>query len=169
MFSYDWNFSRLTSYTSAFADGILFTIALSIVIIVFSTCLGVIWGVGLHRGKLVRLITQPLVDVLKALPPLVLVLFGYYFFVSDVVGVTVPAFWSVALSLGLNVAAFIADLTRAAISNAPKEIVDTGRSFGLRDNDVLRYVIMPIALRELLVPMSYLYIETIKLTSLPRW
>jgi ABC-type amino acid transport system permease subunit len=68
--------------------------------------------------------------------------------------------------MGLNVAAFIADLTRASISNVPREYVEIGTAIGLRSNQLVRFVVFPLAIRELVPPLSYLYIEAIKLTSL---
>ncbi len=166
MFSYDWNFGRITAYFDAFQSGLVFTVALSIATIAFSTALGVTWGVGLARSAPLRTFTTPILDVLRSLPPLVLVLFGYYFYTRDVIGVSMPAFWTFVFSVGFNIAAFIADLTRAAILNTPRDFVEVGKAIGLSDRQVLRKVVAPIAIRELLPPLSYLYIETIKLTSL---
>lgn len=166
MFSYDWNFGRIAAYSDAFVAGIGQSILLSATTIVFSTLLGVIWGVALARNSTFRKITTPILDVLRSLPPLVLVLFGYYLYTREVIGFSIPAFWVFVFSVGFNVAAFIADLTRAAILNTPCEYVEMGDAIGLTDSQVLRHIVAPIALRELAPPLSYLYIETIKLTSL---
>ncbi|MEW7986878.1 MAG: ABC transporter permease subunit [Candidatus Thiodiazotropha sp.] len=166
MFVYDWNFGRITPYVDAFTSGIYFTISLSVTTIIFSTVVGVIWGISLSRSQSVRVLTTPVLDVLRSLPPLVLVLFGYYFYTKEVVGVSFPAFWSFVLSVGFNVAAFIADLTRASIINTPRDFKELGESMGLSERQILRHIVAPIASRELVPPLSYLYIETIKLTSL---
>jgi polar amino acid transport system permease protein len=166
MFSYDWNFSRIVPYFGAFANGLTYTISLSLVVIVLSTVLGTFWGVGLYRSLTIRSLTFPIVDALKALPPLVIILFGYFFFSKDVIGISIPAFWTFVISLGLNLGAFIADLTRAAISNTPRDYLDTANSLGVSEDVILRRILFPLAIRELIPPLSYLYIEAIKLTSL---
>lgn len=166
MFSYDWNFSRLLPYMDAFVDGLGFTVALSLATIIYATLIGIGWGIALYYSRNVRLFTTPLLDGLKGLPPLVVILFGYYFLSQDVVGYSVPAFWAFVISLGLNLAAFIADLTRASISNTPKDMIEMASAFGMDNQSIMRRVIAPIASRELITPLSYLYIETIKLTSL---
>jgi glutamine transport system permease protein len=97
---------------------------------------------------------------------LVLVLFGYYFYVQDVVGVSVPAFWAFVFSVGFNVAAFIADLTRASILNTPAEYVEVAEGIGLSRGQTLRHVIAPIAMRQMVAPLSYIYIDVVKITSL---
>lgn len=166
MLSYDWHFGRLLPYSEAFFYGIGYTIALSAVTILFSSTLGMAWGIGLSRNAWLRRLTTPILDILRSLPPLVLVLFGYYFYTRDVVGVSLPAFWSFVFSVGFNISAFIADLTRAAIINTPRDYVEIGEAMGLDDKQILRTIIAPIAFRELVAPISYIYIETIKLTSL---
>lgn len=166
MVDYDWQFSRIMQYWPAFQNGIELTIYLSMATIIFSTVIGVGIGILMARSAVARLFLLPVVDTLKSLPPLVVVLFGYYFYTDRVIGVTLPAFWAFVFSLGFNVAAFIADLTRASLGNVPTEFVDTARSLGLSHRAVIRFVVAPWALRELLPPLSYLYIEAIKLTSL---
>jgi polar amino acid transport system permease protein len=166
VFTYDWNFRRVTIYADAFAHGLLVTILLSLATVAFATAVGLLWGVALNRSPRTAAVTLPLVDLLKALPPLVVILFGYFFFSRDVMGFSVPAFWTFVLSLGLNLAAFIADLTRAAISNTPTEYIEAGRALGFAPDRILRTIVAPLAFRELLPSLSYLYIEAIKLTSL---
>jgi polar amino acid transport system permease protein len=166
MFNYDWHFERLITYQDAFLFGVLNTIALSSALILFSTILGVLVGIFLRNGGWWTLPLIFLVDIFKGLPPLVLILFGYFALTADVVGITVTAFWSFVFSLGLNVSAFIADLTRASLSNVPREYVEMGTALGLRDKELVRLIIFPLAVRELVPPLSYLYVETIKLTSL---
>jgi polar amino acid transport system permease protein len=165
MTGYDWHFDRLLAYQDAFLAGIVYTLELSVTLIVFSTVLGVSTGIVLSRNNWLWPL-RIVIDLLKGLPPLVLILFGYFALTADVVGVTVGAFWVFIVSIGLNIAAFIADLTRASVSNVPREYVEMGTAIGLRSNQMIRFVVFPLAIRELVPPMSYLYIEAIKLTSL---
>jgi polar amino acid transport system permease protein len=166
MLNYDWHFDRLLAYQGAFLSGVVYTLQLSITLIVFSTVFGVLVGVLLSRR---RWWTVPLLlalDFLKGLPPLVLILFGYFALTADVIGVTVGGFWVFIITIGLNVAAFIADLTRASISNVPREYIEMGHAIGLQRHQLIRFVVFPFAVRELVPPLSFLFVEAIKLTSL---
>jgi polar amino acid transport system permease protein len=127
---------------------------------------GLIWGAFISRSSLAKAVSTPLIDLLRAMPPLVVVLFGYYFLSRDVVGVAVPAFITFTIALGLSLAAFVADLTRAAVTNVPQGYIEMGLSFGMTERQLLRHVVTPLAARELVAPLSYLGIETVKLTSL---
>jgi polar amino acid transport system permease protein len=167
MLNYDWHFDRLFAYRDAFLSGVTYTVQLSITLIVFSTVLGILVGIFLSRGPRWWTVSSLLViDFLKGLPPLVLILFGYFALTADVIGVTVGGFWVFIISIGLNVAAFIADLTRASISNVPREYIEMGQAIGLQRHQLIRFVIFPFAVRELVPPLSFLYVEAIKLTSL---
>src|SRR4051812_20835874 len=114
MINYDWHFDRLLRYHDAFISGIVYTLQLSATLIIFSTVLGVLTGIILSRNRWWAPPLLMLVEFLKGVPPLVLILFGYFALTADFVGVTVGAFWVFIFSMGLNVAAFIADLTRAS-------------------------------------------------------
>src|SRR5215217_140247 len=107
-------------YAEAFAHGAGLTILLSLSTVTFALILGVVWGIGLARSPALRLLTLPVVDILKSLPPLVLVLFGYFFLSPNVVGFSAPGFLTFTVLVGFNIAAFIADLVRAAATNVPR-------------------------------------------------
>ena len=166
MLSYDWKFDRIWQFSDAFIAGIGQTLLLSIATIAFATVLGIGWGVLLARGGAIATITRPISYVLRGLPPLVLVLFGYFLYTQDVIGFTIDAFAVFVFSVGFNIAAFIADVTRSAVSNTPAEYLELGKSMGLSERAILTRIVAPIAFREMVAPLSYLYVETIKVTSL---
>lgn len=166
MLSYDWRFDRLTPYIGAFTHGVAYTILLSLSTLLTAGTVGVIWGALISRSHALRILSIPIIDFLRAMPPLVVVLFGYYFLSRDVVGIAVPAFFTFTIALGLSLSAFIADLTRSAITNVPRAYIEMGEAFGMTERQLLRHVVVPIATRELVAPLSYLGIETVKLTSL---
>jgi His/Glu/Gln/Arg/opine family amino acid ABC transporter permease subunit len=166
MFSYDWNFDRIWHFSDAFAGGVVQTLWLSLATIIFATILGVGWGILLARGGAIATVTQPISYVLRGLPPLVLVLFGYYFYTQDVIGFTLGGFAVFVFSVGFNIAAFIADITRSALSNTSAEYIELGRAMGFSEREMLQRIVAPVAFREMVAPLSYLYVETIKVTYL---
>ncbi len=166
MFGYNWHFERLLYYREAFFHGLVNTIALSAALIALSTLLGVSVGIGLRRTRWWTRPALVVIDILKGLPPLVIVYAGFVILSVQFVGFSVPAFAAFVISLGLNVSAFVADLTRAGITNVPPEYLEAGRAMGLTERQLDRYVTVPFAARELIPPFSYLFVETIKLTSL---
>ena len=163
--NYDWNFSRLEPYAQAFVSGTLLTLILAITSIVAGTILGVIFGL-LMRDAVMRRILYPLIDIVRALPPLVLLLFLYYLLTEKVVGTTVTAFWVAVAGLSLNLSAFVADLVRAALDNVDPDSVDAARALGMTERDVMRHIVMPHVVRDVLPGLTVIYVGILKATSL---
>lgn len=163
--NYDWNFGRLAPYADAFLQGTVTTIILTLIVIVAGTAVGLVLGLILTR-KEAAIALYPVVDVLRALPPLVLILFMYYFLTIQVIGIAVPAFWACVLAMSLNLAAFTSDLVRAAIANVPRDAKDAGRALGMTEKQITRYVVLPRVFRALIPGMTLLYIAMLKMSSL---
>ena len=163
--NYDWNFDRLMPYARAFATGTVMTLSLTALVVMIGTVLGIILGLTL-RKKLPRIVTYPAVDVLRALPPLVLILFMYYLLTRQVIGVAVPAFWVCVVAMSLNLSAFTSDLVRAAIENVPRDALDAGRALGMTESQITRHIVLPCVVREIIPGMTMLYIAMLKMSSL---
>ena len=76
------------------------------------------------------------------------------------------AFWICVIGLSINLAAFIADLVRAAIENVSPRDLDAGRALGLSESQLTRHIVLPNVVRELVPSLTVLYIGTLKMTSL---
>jgi hypothetical protein len=100
-------------------------------------------GVSLARSPVVRVLTLPIVDILKSLPPQVLMLFGYFYLSPRVVGFSAPGFVTFTVFVGMNVPAFIADLVRSSITNVPREYLQHGEAFALSERQVLMQIVAP--------------------------
>ncbi|MBX3734095.1 MAG: amino acid ABC transporter permease [Verrucomicrobiae bacterium] len=163
--NYDWNFARILPYWQAFLSGTATTLVLTILVVICGTVLGVATGLVLRR-RFARLTLYPLIDFVRALPPLVLILFMYYLLTKQVIGTTVQAFWVYVIAMALNLAAFTADVVRAAIDNVPTGAIDAGRALGMSHKQVTRHIVLPHVLRETIPAMTVLYIGMLKMSSL---
>lgn len=163
--NYDWHWARLRPYSEAFLSGTVNTVLLTILVILFGTLLGVSLGL-LLRDKIVQRALHPVLDVVRALPPLVLLLFLYYTLTPPVVGWTVPAFWIAVIGLSANLAAFVAELVRSAIDSVPRDDILAARALGLEARQITRYIVLPRVVRDLVPSLTVLYIGTLKMTSI---
>jgi polar amino acid transport system permease protein len=163
--NYDWNFGRLLPYWRAFLSGTFTTLSLTVLVVLIGTALGIAMGLLLSKRSL-RPVLHPAVDVLRAVPPLVLILFMYYLLTQQVIGVTVAAFWVCAIAMSLNLAAFTADLVRAGIANVPAAAIDAGYALGMSHRQLTRHVVLPYVIREIIPGMTVLYIGMLKMSSL---
>lgn len=104
--------------------------------------------------------------MIRALPPLVLILFMYYLLTQDIIGYAIDAYWVCIIAMSLNLSAFTGDLVRAAIESVPVSAVEAGKALGMKKNQINRHIILPHVIREIIPGMTLLYIAMLKMSSL---
>ena len=133
-------------------------------------------GVGLVLGLVLALMKYSRVPVLywpaavyieffRTTPPLVQIVWLYYG-LPLFTGYDLGALGAAAVALGLNIAAFYAEIIRAGIVGVHRTQWQAARVLGLGLPDTLRYVVLPQALRNVLPPMGTTTIYLIKDTAL---
>ena len=98
--------------------------------------------------------------------PLILQIFLWYFLLSLLVPVQLPALFVAALSLTLNASAFISEIWRGSIEAIPKNQWDSAASIGMSRMQQVRHIIAPQAMRIALGPTVGLLVIVLKGTSL---
>ncbi|WP_128254127.1 amino acid ABC transporter permease [Falsirhodobacter deserti] len=135
----------------------------------------VVIGLGLVGGLFLSLAaTSPrrwlrwpamaVIDLMRALPPLVLLIFIYSGL--PFAGVEMPAFAAVAIAFLLNNSAYYAEVYRAGLQSLPRGQWEAARATGLSMPQTLRHVIIPQAVRNVLPDLLSNTVEVVKLTSL---
>jgi polar amino acid transport system permease protein len=160
------SFGLLATYLPDFLAGILLTVELGLV----STGLGVVLGLvlALARRSQYRILTWPTyayIEFFRTTPPLVQIIWLYYG-LPLLLGYDLGAFGSAAVALGLNIAAFLAEIFRAGIAGVDRTQWQAARVLGLSFVDTLRFVILPQAVRNVLPPIGTTVIYLIKDTAL---
>src|SRR5580698_9791073 len=74
-------------------------------------------------------------------------------------------FYTAAIGTGLFMSARVAEQTRAGINSLPRGQRLAATALGLRPSQVYRYVLLPIAFRIILPPLTSEFLSTIKNTS----
>ena len=133
-----------------------------------SMALAVIIGLGLASARVygpgwLRAATTVYVEVIRG-TPLLLQLFVIYYGLAGVV--RLPAFLAAVLALGLNYAAYEAEIYRGALEAVPRSQLEAARTLGLSELQILRLVRGPQALRFALAPMTNDFVALLKDSSL---
>jgi len=81
-------------------------------------------------------------------------------------GIRLSVVESALLGLSLNEAAYLAEVVRAGIEAVPSGQVKAAQALGLRDRQVMRYVVMPQALRIIVPPLGNSVNGLLKTTSI---
>ncbi len=116
------------------------------------------------RSGLLRGIVAAAVTLFRALPPLVLLILIYAGL--PFAGVRLTPFTAVCLAFLLNNASFYGEIFRAGIESVGRGQWEAAQSTGLRGPQVMAYVILPQAVRNVLPDLVSNTIEVVKLTSL---
>lgn len=145
--------------------GVLVTLQLSGLVILFGTLLGLVGGVGLLYGKRpIRWVLRAYVDIARGTPLLVLIFLGFYGLPA--VGVAISGYQSATLALSLFAGAHMSEVVRGAVSGVPLAQIDAAKSIGLTFWPRLRYVVLPQSLPVILPPWVNTAVEMVKGTSL---
>lgn len=146
-------------------QGLASTLLLSALVIP----LGLAGGIALALGSTIRhpAVRWPLmawVDVFRALPPLVLLVFLYAGL--PFAGIELGAWGAVAVGFFLNTGAYYGEILRAGIESVPHGQVEAARSTGLTRLQAMIHVVLPQAVRNVLPDLVGNTVEVVKLTSI---
>ncbi len=152
-------------YFPAIVKGMVVTIEVAVAVVITGILLGLILAVvRSFRIRVVNALIVTFVDMLRALPPLVLILL--VFFGLPNLGVNLPSFAVLWLVLALVLAAFAEEIFWAGILWIPKGQWEAARSTGLGFLGTLAYVVLPQAIRLTVPPLTNRTIAITKNTAL---
>lgn len=154
----------LEQYWPLLLEGFINTLIVSIIALLSSLIIGTIMGMlQLSANKIVRTIANIYVEFFRNIPLLITVMFFY---------VVVPMYWMnisgfAAGIIGLTIytSSFIADNIRAGILTVPAGQMEAALSQGMKQIQVMRYVILPQAIRIVLPPLGNQFINLVKNSS----
>lgn len=162
----NFHYFLVGAYPDGPLGGLSLTLLLSLAAGVLASLLGLAWGIGLTRlGGLPGRILQATCAVLRAIPALMLI-FWCYFLLPIVFGVDIPGLLTVILALGLISGAYLAHAVASGIRAIGQGQWEAGRACGMRDSQVLRFIILPQALRMMRPSFVNQWVTLIKDTSL---
>ncbi|MEM9783512.1 MAG: amino acid ABC transporter permease [Pseudomonadota bacterium] len=155
----------LARYAPDILQGVWVTLALSVLIVLSGTLLGLALAALRALGPLpLRLPVIAFADIFRALPPLVLILIAYFGLPS--VGVFMSSFTVLFVVLTLVLAAFAEEIFWAGITSVPKGQWEAARSTGLSSAQTLVWVVLPQAVRLAIPPLTNRAIAVTKMTAL---
>ncbi len=148
------------------ASGAYYTILLSVTAILISIVVGLLVALpGLSEKRGWRIFNRTYVELVRAVPILVLILWVYYG-LPALSGITLNVFWAGVLALALSDSAFQAEIFRAGIQSIARGQYEAAQSISLNYRDTMRYVILPQAIRRILPALGNQLVYMLKMSSL---
>ncbi|MGM0124176.1 ABC transporter permease [Enterococcus sp. AZ194] len=146
-------------------EGLLVTIEVSLVSIIFSFIIGGLVGIIRftkipYFSKIIGVIT----DVIRNVPLLLIIFFAY--FALPQVGIRLSIFWSAVAALTIFESAMLSEIFRAGLNAVPKGQMEAGLSTGLNYVQTMAMIVFPQALKSMTPAILSQLISLIKDTSL---
>ena len=180
--NYNWNWGifwepspeGVGTYFGMLLSGLRWTIATAVIAWLLALILGSIVGVlRTLPGRGTQVLTSIYVELFRNIPLLVQ-LFLWFFVLPELLPRTAglwlkqlpnAPFWTAAIGLGFYMSARVAEQVRAGINALPRGQRLAGTALGLTTAQVYRYVLLPMAFRIILPPLTSEFLNTIKNTS----
>ena len=147
-------------------SGLTTTIYISLISIIISMILGLVVAIpSLAKNKFLTYINIGYVEIVRAVPLLVLILWIYYG-LPIMTGISFSPFVSGIIALAISESAFQAEIFRAGINSIKKAQWEAGSSLGLNFFKRLRLVILPQAIKNILPAIGNQFVYVLKMSSL---
>lgn len=144
----------------------------TLIIALFSVIVGVLIGVIValirdiydkHKKlRFLNTLVKWYVDVIRGTPVILQLMIIYYVVFKSV---DVPATLVGILAFGINSGAYVSEIIRAGIQSIPKCQIEAGYALGFKYVQIMRYIILPQAIKNVLPALGNEFITLIKETS----
>lgn len=145
--------------------GLRLTAEIALLSIVGGTLLGL--AIGMLRYLRVAVVAQclDLYVLFMRGTPLLVVLFICYFGLPALLGYKTSAYWAAVGGFILFIGAYLAEDVRTGLRSVPQGLVQAALATGLTRAKVLRLIVVPIALRNVIPNLFNQYVRLFKFTS----
>ncbi|HVZ02075.1 MAG TPA: amino acid ABC transporter permease [Dongiaceae bacterium] len=145
-------------------DALLASLKLALGALALGLALGLLLALARLRGQgpLWRA-TGIYIEVFRGTPALIQ-LFIIYFGLAAV-GITFSSLQAAIIGLGLNAAAYLAEIFRAGIQAVPRGQSEAALAIGMNRTQVMAWIVLPQAARIVLAPVGNVAISLLKDTS----
>jgi His/Glu/Gln/Arg/opine family amino acid ABC transporter permease subunit len=173
-YEFRWSVLWEPPYGTWLMDGLLMTLKISALSWVFAIVLGILFGaLRTVPFRPLRTLAEAYVEFFRNVPLLVW-LFFWYFGAPEVLPEPIRQwlihhgmeFWSGVAGISFYHGARMSEVIRAGIQSIPKTQLEAGLSSGLSVSQTYRFIIIPIALRLIIPPVTNESLNLLKNSSL---
>jgi polar amino acid transport system permease protein len=165
MSPYRWQFDAALENLPLLLDGLWLTCALTLLSMLIALIVGLLVACArLAPWRLVRGLAYAYTELFRTTPLLVQLVWVFYV-MPILTGITLTPFVSGLVTLGLSLAAFVAEIYRAGILSVNPGQLQAGLALGMTHPQVMRRVVLPQAVMRMIPPMATMWVGLFKDTS----
>lgn len=149
-------------------EGLLNTILIAFFAVILGIIIGTIISTIRHnyetnnRLKILNKLANAYVSIIRGTPVILQLMIIYYVIFKSV---DINILFVGILAFGINSGAYVAEIIRAGINSIDKGQMEAGFSLGLKYNQVMRLIILPQAIKNILPALGNEFITLLKETS----
>lgn len=163
----------LQNYWPSFCKALVITLEMTVFSLIFATVIGTVFGLfNVSKVKVLKVIANVYIDIIRGTPLLVQVFILYYGLTSMLnfqwpsIGGFTSSFIAGVVTLSINAGAYMAEIIRGGIESIDKGQMEAARSLGLSYPKAMWKIILPQAFRTMLPSIINQFIISLKDTSL---
>jgi polar amino acid transport system permease protein len=146
-------------------QGLGITVVAAALAITVGSVLGVGVGLALTYGaRPLRWVTRAYTDFIRGTPVLVLILASYY--ILGAAGLKLSPFQAGVLALAVFCSSHVGEIVRGALQAIPRGQIEAAKAIGLTFSQTFRYILMPLAIRQILPTWVNTAAEMVKASTL---
>ena len=162
----NWLLLLIGSYPHGPIGGLVATLGMAVASILLALPLSIALALGrISPFAAVRWPATTVIYVVRGVP-LLMFIFWAYFLIPLIIGRPVAGYVTMIVTLAFYESAYLAEIIRAGIQALPAGQYEAGRTLGLPYMKVMRVIILPQALFNMLPSMLNQLVSTVKETSL---
>jgi glutamate transport system permease protein len=159
-----WSWTQDAGIWRFIGEGLLLTIRAAVVAMALAMALGAVLALArLSRTAPLRWAATTFIEVFRALPVLLLILFGYVGL--PILGINIEPFTALVMGLSLYNGAVLAEIFRAGILSLDRGQSESAYSIGLTYGQAMRLVVVPQAFRRMIPSLISQLVTLLKDTS----
>ena len=163
---YEWHWQVIWNYKQIFIEGALVTLELTLLAILLGTLLGSLMAaIKKSNNQVLSFLAKAYIEIFRALPILVLLIWIYYV-IPLLFNWQISGFTAAVLALALHLSAFAAETIKAGIESVPVGQFESGQALGMTGRQIMVFIILPQAIKNMLPNLLGLYINELKNSSL---
>lgn len=152
-------------FMPVFLKASLITLGLSLIAMLVAILTGLIIAVArIYGGRILSFLAVVYIEIIRGTPLLIQLYIIFYALPS--IGVKLSPFLAAVLGLGLNYAAYEAEVYRSGFFAIPRGQMEAAISLGMTKFQAIWYVILPQAIRIVIPPVTNDFISLLKDSSL---
>ncbi|CAO3402866.1 amino acid ABC transporter permease [Azospirillum palustre] len=164
--SYQWDFSPVLTRWPLLLDGLLNTVKIAAIAIVFGVLVGLVLALlRLSPRRALRLPAAVFVEFYRNTPPIVH-FFWFFYALPVVLNISLDPLVAAVLALSTQSGAFYAEVFRGGIRSIERGQWEGAKALGMTHTQLMRRIVVPQAATRMVAPFVERSFELIKTTAL---